>query len=203
VLEQKALTPFLFAARPFGKKKMNQKQFTTGQPNFIEDLCEGSQLMTEGIMKQKALIYSEPVEAPGNFETVEETGLTGQVSEEKVMFELELETLVDVEFTDCTFTTEEELVKFLKTLTETQLRDTEVLEDDDTFVVFYPLLPVKVATSRKTPRSGYHFDTDAPRPTVHSDEAPELVGILAEQFCLPAERAQGQAMREMLASISI
>lgn len=159
--------------------------------------------MTEEVLNQRKLVCSELEEVSGKFETVEDTGLPGQVSKEKVMFELEFETLVDVEFADCTFATEEELVKFLKTLTETQLRDTEVLEDDNTFVVFYPLLPEKVDTSRKTPRSGYHFDTDAPRPTVHSDEVPELVGILAEQFRLPAEPAQGGVMREMLAGSSI
>lgn len=178
---------------------MNRKQLTTGQPAFIEDLCEGSQLMTEEKMNQNELVFTELEDVSGKLET----GLTGQVSREKVMFELEFEALVDVEFADCSFDTEEELVKFLKTLTETQLRDTEVLGDDDAFVVFYPLLPEKVGTSRKTPQSGYHFDTDAPRPTVHSDEVPALVGILAEQFRLPAEPAQGQSMREMLASISI
>src|SRR4051794_21682505 len=182
---------------------MNQKQITTGQPIFVEDLCEGNYFMTEEKMNLNELVCTEPRELSGNFETVEETGLTGQVSKEKVMFELEFETLVYVEFSDCTFATEEELAKFLKTLTETQLRDTEVLEDDDTFVVFYPLLPKKVANSRKTPRSGYHFDTDAPRPTVHSDEVPELVGILAEQFRLPAEPVRSQAMREVLAGSSL
>ncbi len=159
--------------------------------------------MTEEVMHQNRIGCTELQEVSGKFEIVEVTGVTGQVSGEKVMFELEIETLVGVEFTDCTFDTEEELVKFLKTLTETQLRDTEVLEDDGAFVVFYPLLPEKVDTSRKTPRTGYHFDTDAPRPTVHSDEVPELVGLLAEQFRLPVESVQGQARREMFAGISI
>jgi len=158
--------------------------------------------MSGGKMNPQELVLTEFEEVSGNFEILDDTGLTGPVSRENVMFELEFDTLVDVEFADGTFATEEELVKFLKTLTETQLRDTEVLEDDGTFVVFYPLLPKKVATSPK-PRSGYHFDTDSPRPTVHSDEVPELVGLLAEQFRLPGEAGKGGAMREMLASISI
>jgi len=184
---------------------MYQKQLTTGQPhlNLNDDLCEGRQEVTQDKMNGNELVFTEMENVSGNFNTVEVTGPTGPVAKEKVMFDLEFESLVDVEFTDCTFDTEEELVKFLRTLTETQLRDTEVLEDDDTFVVFYPLLPKKVDTSRKAPRSGYHFDTDAPRPTVHSDEVPELVGLLAEQFRLPGSDGKSEARREMLASISI
>lgn len=159
--------------------------------------------MTEEKMIQNEFVSTDAEKVYGDFENVKDTGRTGPVSQEKAMFELEF----DVQFGDCTFGTEEDLVKFLKTLTETQLRDTEVLEDDDTFVVFYPLVTKRVDTSRKTPRSGYHFDTDAPRPTVHSDEVPELVGILAEQFRLPGEGRQGdgksETMREMFAAISI
>jgi len=159
--------------------------------------------VTQDKLNRNEPVFTELEDVSGNFNSVEVTGLTGPVAKEKVMFELEFESLVDVEFTDCTFDTEEELVMFLRTLTETQLRDTEVLEDDDTFVVFYPMLPKKVATSRKAPRSGYHFDTDAPRPTVHCDEVPELVGLLAEQFRLPGGDGKSEARREMLASISI
>lgn len=183
---------------------MYQKQLTTAQPHLNEDLCEGRQEVTQDKTTRNELVFTELENVSGNFETVEVTGPTGPVAKEKVMFELDFESLVEVEFADCTFDTEEELVTFLRTLTETQLRDTEVLEDDASFVVFYPLLPKKVDTSRKAPRSGYHFDTDAPRPTVPSEEVPELVGSFAEQFRFPgSEGAKTEARRAMLASIAI
>ena len=143
--------------------------------------------MTEEKINSNELVITE-LEVSGKFESIQEARISAQFSKEKVMFELELESLVEVEFADCTFDSEQELVKFLKTLTEAQLSEAEVITDDDSFVVFYPLVCVQVELPRKTPRSGHHFDTDAPRPTVRSAEVPELVGLLAEQFpFLPAE----------------
>lgn len=176
---------------------MNRKRIATGQPSLIEDPAlksqnyKGGDLMTEEKINPNELIFTE-LEVSGKFQTkfesIQEARISAQVSKEKVMFELELESLVEVEFADCTFDSEQELAKFLKTLTEAQLSETEVIADDDSFVVFYPLVRVQVELPRKAPRSGYHFDTDAPRPTVRSAEVPELVGLLAEQFpFLPAE----------------
>ena len=144
--------------------------------------------MTDEKINPLELIFSE-VEVSGK-ETVDGAKISAQVTKENVMFDFDLESLVEVEFADCTFDSEQELAEFLKTLTEAQLRETEVIADDDTFVVFFPVMPVRVEMPRmpQPRRSGFHFDTDEPRPTVRSAEIPELVGILAEQFpFLPAE----------------
>jgi hypothetical protein len=101
-----------------------------------------------------------------------ETHLT--MCEEKTMFELEN---VLVEYGDRTFRAEYEVERFLATLTEAQLAEAEVLVDDNSYVVFYPLLP-KAEGER---RSGYHFDLDSPRPIIVSADVPELVGVTADQ----------------------
>jgi hypothetical protein len=187
---------------------MNQQRIATAQPKLIEDqalesqICKGSNLMTEEKGNLNQLVLSE-LEVSGKFESVEEARITNQVSKENVMFDLELESLVEVEFADHTFDSEQELAKFLETLTEAQLRDTEVLVDDGSFVVFFPLLVVPAELPGKTSHSGYHFDTDAPRPTVPSAEVPELVGLLAEQFPFPTEPVTTKSMREILASVLI
>lgn len=190
---------------------MNPKRIATGQPGLSEDqalsfsksqLSQESNLMFEGKMYQKELV-SSGLEVSGEFETVEETRITAQVSKENGMSDLELEPVLEVEYADCTVYSEQELVNFLATLSAAQLSDTQVLADDDSFVVFYPLQAVPVELPRLTPRSGYHFDTDEPRPTVFSAEVPELVGRLAEQFPLPAAPEKAQASREILTSVLI
>src|SRR5690349_23701648 len=166
---------------------MNFKRNMARQPRLNEDqaqkshLCKGRDQMTEEKINPTERIFTE-IEVSGNFETVEGASISAQVSKENVMFELDLESLVDVEFADATFDSEQELAMFLKTLTEAQLSQAEVIADDDTFVVFFPVMPARVEMPRQAPRSGFHFDTDAPRPTVRSAEVPELVGLLAEQF---------------------
>ena len=119
---------------------------------------------------------------------------TEQIEEKETMFELDQ--TVSVEFDDRTYQTEAELRRFLTTLTDAQLAATEVIVDDDSFVVFYPLLP-------KVGSSGYHFDTDYPRPTVASAEVPELVGVIANQSrpVTLAERQAGLAI--LLASVRL
>jgi hypothetical protein len=190
---------------------MNPKRIATGQPGLSGDqalrfgrnrLNQESDLMFEGKMNQNELVSSE-LEVSGEFETVEETPLTAQVSKENVMFDLELEPVLEVEYADCTVYSEQELKNFLATLSEAQLSDTQVLADDDSFVVFYPLLEVSVELPGPAPRSGYHFDTDGPRPTVFSAEVPELVGRLAEQFPLPPAPEKAQVIREILTSVLI
>ncbi len=61
-----------------------------------------------------------------------------------------LETPPSYTFADRTYRTRRALRRFLATLTPGQLAQTEVMVDDDTYVVFYPVLPVN------RPR---HFDT--------------------------------------------
>jgi hypothetical protein len=187
---------------------MNQKRIATGQPKLIDDqalmsqIYTGSNLMTEGKLYRNELVATD-LDGVNEFETVEEARTTAQVSKENVMFDLELEPALEVEYADCTVYSEQELGNFLATLTETQLRDTQVLVDDDSFVVFYPLVRVSVEVTGPAPRSGYHFDMDGPRPTVPSAEVPELVGCLAEQFRLPVGPEQTRSMREILASVLI
>jgi hypothetical protein len=73
------------------------------------------------------------------------------------MFEPNMNELVGrntgLEFADRTFQTKKALARFLKTLTPAQLANTEVLVDDELFVVFYPLNGAKPAR---------HFDTGEP-----------------------------------------
>lgn len=126
---------------------------------------------------------------------------TETLTEEKAMFELETDVLV--EFGDRTFRAEFEVERFLATLTEAQLAEAEVLVDDDTFVVFYPLLSKKSEGGR---RNGYHFDLDCPRPTVAAADVPELVGVFADQSqsfngARPASR--DAALAVLLASVRL
>ena len=81
-----------------------------------------------------------------------------QTSEENSMFDLD--TAVSTSYADRTFTSEAELQVFLLTLSDEQLAGTEILQDDEAFVVFYPQPD---STPAVTPRrSGYHFDMDGP-----------------------------------------
>ena len=117
---------------------------------------------------------------------------TEKIEENKTMCELEF-----TEFDDRTYRTEAELTRFLNTLTEAQLAEAEIIVDDDTFVVFYPLLP-------KVAHSGFHFDTDYIRPTVASAEVPALIGMIAEQTrpaVTVADRQAGLAI--LLASVRL
>lgn len=116
------------------------------------------------------------------------------------MFEVEHKLLV--EYTDQTFYSERELNRFLTTLSESQLAETEVMVDDDTFVVFYPVLAPRLG------RSGYHFDTDCPRPAVGAEvgRMPESFSVYAEGFepgsaQVEDERAKARAI--LLASIRL
>lgn len=74
------------------------------------------------------------------------------------MFELN-ETLelneTTLTWVDRTYRTERGLRRFLATLTEAQLEEAEILVDDDTFVVFYP---VAVPARNAGPDSAFHFD---------------------------------------------
>src|SRR5262245_41945148 len=74
------------------------------------------------------------------------------------MFELN-ETLelneTTLTWVDRTYRTERGLRRFLATLTEAQLEEAEILVDDDTFVVFYP---VAVPARKAGPDSAFHFD---------------------------------------------
>lgn len=109
----------------------------------------------------------------------------------------ENKTMLDVKemlvFTDRTYKTEYELKRFLSTLTESQLAHTEVIADDDTFVVFYPRL--RQPAVRK---SGFHFDTDSFRPVQIEAELPEWASELAPHS---PERAAGMAV--LLASVRL
>ena len=71
------------------------------------------------------------------------------------MFELN-ETLelneTTLTWVDRTYRTERGLRRFLATLTEAQLEQAEILVDDDTFVVFYPVT-VPARKWVRTPRS--------------------------------------------------
>ncbi|NWJ95488.1 MAG: hypothetical protein HXX20_06850 [Chloroflexi bacterium] len=72
------------------------------------------------------------------------------------MFELD-KTLDQTTLTwiDRTYRTEQGLRRFLATLTPAQLAEAEVLVDDDTFVVFYPVVVAVKKAGRQTP---FHFD---------------------------------------------
>ncbi|HEX2911597.1 MAG TPA: hypothetical protein VH186_12375 [Chloroflexia bacterium] len=127
--------------------------------------------------------------------TVEEAEVN-EIIEENTMLELD----VVVEYGDQTYHTEYELQRFLATLTEAQLAETEVLVDDDSFVVFYPLMP---ACTESVKSSGHHFDTDTPRPTVKSASVPEPVGILADQFPINGILDRDAALAVLLASVRL
>lgn len=76
--------------------------------------------------------------------------------EQKVMFDLELKTpekTVEVQsWADRTCISKRSLKRFLATLTPAQLAQAEVIVDDDSFTVFYPIL------TGTTAASGAHFD---------------------------------------------
>lgn len=76
--------------------------------------------------------------------------------EQKAMFELELRTpdfAAEVEaWADKTCISKRSLRRFLATLTPAQLAQAEVIVDDDSFTVFYPIL------AGTTAASGAHFD---------------------------------------------
>jgi hypothetical protein len=67
--------------------------------------------MTEEKINPLELIVSE-VEVSGK-ETVDGAKMSAQVTKENVMFDFDLESLVQVEFADCTFDTEQDLAEFL------------------------------------------------------------------------------------------
>jgi hypothetical protein len=72
-----------------------------------------------------------------------------------------VETTEEFTFADRTYRSKRALSRFLKTLTPAQLVHTEILVDDDTFVVFFPVMPKP---------AGPHFDTgeshsDSPVPS--------------------------------------
>ena len=92
------------------------------------------------------------------------------------MFELN-ETLELNEMTltwvDRTYRTERGLRRFLATLSEAQLAEAEVMVDDDTFVVFYPVL---VPARNAGPDSAFHFDL-----TLGDSDSCSQLGVSAEQ----------------------
>jgi hypothetical protein len=90
--------------------------------------------------------------------------------------ETELMAVTEVVFADRTYRSKRALSRFLATLSPSQLAQTEVLVDDDTFVVFYPLLDE---------RNNRHFDTSdsrgsrsASKPTLSQEIQFELSGGL-------------------------
>lgn len=91
------------------------------------------------------------------------------------MFELN-ETLELNEMTmtwnDRTYRTERGLRRFLATLSEAQLAEAEIMVDDDTFVVFYPVL---VPVRKEGPDSAFHFDLSD-----HSEGSCPLTGTKVE-----------------------
>ncbi len=121
------------------------------------------------------------------------------VLEDNAMLELDE---VLVEYGDRTFYAEYEVQRFLATLTEAQQAEAEVLVDDESYVVFYPLLPSAAVAAG---RSGFHFDMDSPRPTVKSVDVPELVGIFADQSGDGAARLNQRAIgiAVLLASVQL
>ncbi len=149
--------------------------------------------------EQAASVDTERAEC----EPIMRTEVTEIIKEEKAMYELENDVLV--EYGDRTYRTEHELNRFLSTLTEAQLAETEVLVDDETFVVFYPLL-VSASEGRAERLSGYHFDSDSLRPTVAAADVPELVGIFADQsqpFNSPCPPDRAAALAVLLASVRL
>ena len=87
--------------------------------------------------------------------TERKTELKTQVQEEqKTMFELELKLPISVEevqtWADRTCISKRSLNRFLNTLTPSQLAQAEVIVDEDSYIVFYPVLNVGAV--------GPHFD---------------------------------------------
>jgi 23S rRNA A2030 N6-methylase RlmJ len=105
-------------------------------------------------------------------------------------------------FVDKTYSTKSGLKKFLSTLTPSQLAQAQVLVDDDTYVVFYPVV--------KTKRSRAHFDTGdtvlaknvdlCPQPVVEVN--PDNSGLDSDGLT-NEERALNEAYAILLAGIKL
>lgn len=114
------------------------------------------------------------------------------------MFELN-ETLelneMTVTWVDRTYRTERGLRRFLATLTPAQLEEAEVLVDDDTFVVFYPV----TVPARKAHRSVFHFDlnadSDGSLPVCGTGPEPKIAVELQEEQQDEEEEARKKAER--------
>lgn len=91
------------------------------------------------------------VQIMDNIDTAECKSVVGSVIEEKKMCE--------VMYMEQTYQTEYEVEQFVASLSEAQRCDAQVIVDDDSFVVFYP---VEVAPQVTKPRGNYHFDTREP-----------------------------------------
>jgi hypothetical protein len=98
---------------------------------------------------------------------------------------------------DRTYRTERGLRRFLATLTPAQLAEAEVLVDDDTFVVFYPIvMPVKKVGREVV----FHFDlTEGSEscPLAQEDQPLSIFETEAEKV----ERAR--AFNSLLASVQL
>jgi hypothetical protein len=179
----------------------NERSFTNQVQNK-NNTNKGAAKMTEmknNLMRNAIVETKVPEEV--ECEPLVQLEATETIAEEKAMFELENDVLV--EFGDRTFRAEFEVERFLATLTEAQLAEAEVLVDDDTFVVFYPILNKRSEDGR---RSGHHFDLDCPRPTVAAADVPELVGVFADQsqpFNGSWSNSRDAALAVLLASVRL
>jgi len=105
--------------------------------------------------------------------------------EQKAMFELDKTLELNhptLTWIDRTYRTERGLRRFLATLTQAQLAEAEVMVDDDTFVVFYPVaLPVK-----KSHPIVFHFDLEGQSDLVQT--SPEYLMRASAQALPETER---------------
>ncbi len=136
---------------------------TTNQPVFIEPAPGLSSYHKEtAFMKRPAALENITGSQETGRQILDEHLLNEafkhQATEENTMFDLD--TVVSLHYADRSFTSEAELQFFLLSLSQEQLAQTEVVQDDATFVVFYPQMPATTAINPR--RSGHHFDMDGP-----------------------------------------
>jgi 23S rRNA A2030 N6-methylase RlmJ len=104
-------------------------------------------------------------------------------------------------FVDKTYNTKSGLKKFLATLTPAQLAQAQVLVDDDTYVVFYPVV--------KTKRVRAHFDTGEAVIAERVDLCPQAVAEvsstnnLSDASLTDEEKALQEAYAILLAGIKL
>ncbi len=122
------------------------------------------------------------------------------------MFELN-ETLELNELTltwvDRTYQTERGLRRFLATLTPEQLAEAEVLVDDDTFVVFYP---VAVPATKTGPDGAFHYDLGedgTSRPAAGRSECRDSMSVTVKVELETSEAEEARRKAERVTAFNI